>query len=554
MSVILLLAAAAAAVAPAPPQNAVVMEVPRPAAIVRHPLAAGVHEALAGLSGLRERLDRPELDVGLAPLRFVAERTGRDLPALLSELTAGGLRFETAGVEGGPAALSITAATPELWKETFAAARVWLARTADPVTAAAILHPNPADGTEWDLGELRYRLDGPTLHLAAAGADYAPPASPEPADRLARLELDLAALRAGGALPDSLGPPWSDPNLGAYLGGYADSLQKSGTLSLTLSDSFVADVDSPGLSLTLDYDADADVPGFFLPSGEPLPAPLVLPGAMYAAAWFRDYRTLWESRGDLLTGDQVAALEARDDEIRQQIKVLGADVRPSELITQLGPVWRLVIAGGETGYDVAAVPQLPAAGLAVSLRDPGRFEELATPVLRGVRLVATFGGAKMQPFRERPTPTEPGLSGLRFADGPGADGAGDLARFNAAPCWTIHRDHFVIASTRPLARRIVAALDAEAAAGPTLPAGVTESQRLDPAAFAAALERLGPSASLGFVSDAGLDAGESEAAVAALATALRRLGPVTVTTRRGPGLSLRVDFAPPSVPGPGGTE
>ena len=552
MPVVLLLAAAA--VAPAPPQDTVVLEVPRPAAIAGHPLVSEVYEALAGLPGLRERLDRPELDAGLAPLRFIAGRTGRDLPALLSKLTAGGVRFESAGVGGGPAAVSVTAASPEIWTETFAAARVWLARTADPVTAAAVLHPNLSDGTEWDLGEFRYRLDGRTLRLAAAGAGYAPPTSPAPADRLARLELDLAALRAGGALPVSLGPPWSDPNLGTYLGGYADALQESETLALTLSDSREGAVDSRGLSLALDYDAGVDVPGFFLPPDRTLPAPLAVPGVLYSTSWFRDYRTLWENRGGLLTGGRVAALEARDDEIRQQIKVLGADVRPSELITQLGPVWRLVVAGGGTGYDVEAVPPLPAAGLAVSLRDPERFEELATPVLRGVRLVATFGGAKMQPFRERPTLTDPGLSGLRFADGPGADRSGDLARFNAAPSWTVHRDHFVLASTRPLARQIVAALDAEAAAGQTLPAGVTESQRLDPAAFAAALERLGPSASLGFVADAGLDAGESEAAVAAIAAALRRLGAVTVTTRRGPGLSLRVEFAAPSTPGPGGIE
>ncbi len=270
-------------------------------------------------------------------------------------------------------------------------------------------------------------------------------------------------------------------------------------------------------------------------------------GAIYAAAWYREYRALWDRRNELLSPERAEGLEAQDDMIRQSLKALGADVLPSELISQLGSSWRAVVAGGAPDYAVEPIPALPGVGIVVSLRDAERFEALAAPALRGVRLVAAFGGAKMQPFQERSTDDRPALSGLRFADGPGADRTGDLARFNVAPTWAVHREHFVIASTRPLARALLTALDDEAADPRPLPPGVTESQRLNPAALATLLESAGPSIRLGMTSDGGFDAAEADGLLAAVAAALRSLGPVTVTTRTDRGLLIEVALTAPEV-------
>ena len=550
MAAALLLTAALAAppgpFAPNSAQSAVVLELPDPPALARHPLIVGVWNELAAAPGIADALDRPDSERLFAPLRFVADRTGRDVPTLLSDLTTGGVRFESAGIDGGPSALSITAASPEVWAEVLPAVRVWLARAAGPLAAAGAVPPDLADGAEWGTEELRYRLDGPTLRLAAAGADFAPAAGHDEG-RLLSLRFDPAALRAAGAFPPNLAPPWSDPNLAAYLGGYAAALDGAGTISLTLSDSREESNVSRGLSAILALSGETPaVPGFFAPPGAGAPGPLPIAGAIYSAAWFRDYGALWQARRDLLTGDAADVLDAKDDEVRQGVKVLGADVLPSELFSQFGTSWRLVVVGGlPREYAVDPAPELPAVAVAVSLKDPERFAELADPLLRGVRLVAAFGGAKMQPFRDAADePGGPDLSGLRFADGPGAAATGDLARFNAAPVWAVHRGHFVAASTRPLARAVLAALDEEAAAPNPLPPGTTEEQRFAPAAFADALRAAGDAVRAGLTFDAGFPPAEADRLLAAVEAALRTLGPVTVATRTGGGLSVTAEFKP----------
>ena len=533
---------AAAALVAAPP--AVTVDLSDPAALLSHPLLAGPWAELADAPLVREALDRPGLDAVRNPVWFVADRLGLTPAELLAAATAGGVRLELPA-EGGPAAASVTAADPATLRALLNAVRVWAARAGDPLTAAAVLPPALPDGAVWELGELRYRLDGPSLHVTTGGGDW-PSHGDVPAGTLLRVAVDLAALRNAGSFPPDLGPPWADANFGAFLGGYAAAVAASDRLVLTLSDSSKATDDSHGLRLTLSVPASPPVPGFFAPPDGPVPAPLAVPGAIYSAAWFRDYGALWDRRDDLLTVEQAESLEGKDDEVRQGIKVLGADVLPSELFGTLGPSWRAVVAGGlGTEYAVAPDAPLPAAGVAVSLRDPAAFGRLSDPVLRGVGLVAAFGGAKMRPFRLRTDGPRVRVTGLRFVDGPGAARVADRARFNAAPCWATHRGHFVVASSRPLLTAMLRALEAEAASPSFLPTGTTERQEFSPAALADAALAAAPAVRRELAFGTGLPAGEADALLAAAAAALRRLGPVTLETRTGAGLTLTADFDPP---------
>ena len=542
-----LLAAALSVFAP----PAVVLEVPDPPALAARPLLAGPWADLRGAPLIRAGLGRPEFDAVLDPLNFVADRLGRTPGELLAAATAGGVRAELPATGGGPAAASVAADSPETLRATLDAVRVWVARVADPLTAAAVLPPELPEGTPWELGDLRYQIDGPTLAVATGGADWPAPIDADSATLL-RLAVNLDAVREAGTFPPGLAPPWDDANLGAFLGGYAATLAASSQAELTLSDSRRETGDSRGLRLRLSMDAANRPPGFFAPPDGAVPAPLDVPGAIYSAAWFRDYGALWEARRELLTASRAEFLEAKDDEVRQGVKVLGADVLPSELAGTLGASWRVVIAGGlGTDYAIAPDAALPAAGLAVSLRDPEAFERLADPLLRGIGIVAAFGGAKMQPFRlrERVASADGNdrrvrISGLRFADGPGAALAGDQARFNAAPCWLVHRGHFVLASSRPLLRAMLAALEEEAANPRFLPPGVTERQRLDPAALAAAVRGAAPAVRRALAFDAGLTPTEADDLLAAVDAALARFGPVTAETRLGDGLTLTVNFEP----------
>ena len=538
---------AAALLAGPPP--AIAVESSASAALWRHPLVAGVWEELRDAPLVRDALAKPELDAARGPLRFVADRLNLAPGDLLAAATAGGVRLGLPAAENGPTGLTVAADSPETRRAVLAAVRALVVREVG-VAAALAFPPDAADGRDWPLGDdARLRVAGPAVSVAANGADFpAPPAAGGPPLRVA---ADLAALRAAGRFPPGLAPPWGDANLAGYLGGYAAAVTPAASASLTLSHSRRETDDSQGLSAEFKLtpgDEAVRVPGFFAGPAAAVPAPLAVPGAIYTASWFRDLDGLWAARRDLLAAASADALEAQDDAVRQGLKVLGADVAPSELAATLGDSWRVVVAGGlGSDYAVAPVPVLPAAGLAVSLRDPAGFDRLAGPLLRGVRLVATFGGAKMQPFAATETVggVEVPVSGLRFAETPGAARSGDRARFNVAPSWATFRGHFVVASNRPLLRALLVALDDEAAAPAFLPTGVTEEQCLSPAALADALADAAPSVAAGLTLEAGLSAAESDELIAAVGRALRRVGPVTLTTEVRDGLRMTLDIAPP---------
>ena len=530
----------AAALLSAGPPPAIVVESASPAGLWRHPLVAGVWAELREAPPVRDAVASPEADAAYAPVRFAAGRLNLAPGDLLAAATAGGVRVELPPVEGGPTGLVVAAESPEIRRKILAAVRALAVREAG-LAAALVFPPDTVAGEVWPLGDdAEVRVDGPAVAAAANGADFPadPPAAGGP---LLRIAADLGRLRAAGALPP-LGPPWDDPNLGGYLGGYAAFLSDAADAELTLSG-------GRGVSLEVSVPADAAAgpPGFFAPPGTSVPRPLAVPGVIYSAAWYRDYGALWASRRSVLTADAADRLEEQDDEVRQGIKVLGADVAPSELAATLGDSWRVVFAGGlGSDYGVDPFPRLPAAGLAVSLRDEAEFARLAGPVLRGVRLIAAFGGAKMEPFAATETVggADVPISGLRFAETPAAVRSGDRTRFNAAPAWATFRGHFVAASNRPLLRAMLDALDAEAAAPAFLPTGVTEEQRFSPAALADALAAAGPAISVRLTLEGGFAPADADATLAAVGNALRRLGPVTLTTHTDGGLrmTLRVEL------------
>ena len=529
--------ALAAALLAGPP--AVVVESSAPAELWRHPLVRAVWAELRDAPLVRGALGSPELDAAAAPLRAVADRTGRTPANLLAAATAGGVRLELPAAEGGPAAVLVAAESTETRRAVLAAVRAEAAaRLGWPVALA--FPPDSANGRTWPLGDdAAVRVAGPTVALAAAGG--APPAAPPvPGGPLLSVRADLDALRAAGSLPTNLAAPWADAGLGGTLGGYAAALAASPEIALTLGG-------SDGLSLALDFPAAADVPGFFAPAGTRVPAPLAVPGAIYSASWHRDYGRLWEARRELLTEEIADATEARDAQIKRELSVLGADVAPSELFATLGDSWRVVVAGGLGSDDsVAPSPPLPAAGLAVSVRDAAEFARLSGPLLRGAGLVAAFGEANMRPFAEAETvgATEVAVAGLRFAASPAAARRGNRARFNLAPAWATHRGHFLIATNRPLLRALLAAVEADAAAPDVLPAGVTERQEFSPAALAGALEDAASVVDAALTLETGLPPCESRAVRSAVARALRAVGPVTVTTTVSDGLRVTVDVAP----------
>ncbi len=232
MAAALLLAAFALADGPTP--AAVSLEIRDPAALLAHPRLVNVWAELRDDPVLRDGFARPEWDAVLNPLRFVAARSGRDVPTLLADLTAGGVRFEWNGIEGGPAALTVTASSPQVWTDLIPALRRWLTEVTDPLTALIVLPPNLKDGQEWAVGTLRYRIDGAVLRLAAEGAAFAPAAA---AVERVHLRLGLNALRTSGRLPRSSGSPWEETAPAALFGGYLDAFGESETLLVTLADS-----------------------------------------------------------------------------------------------------------------------------------------------------------------------------------------------------------------------------------------------------------------------------------------------------------------------------
>ena len=196
----------------------------------------------------------------------------------------------------------------------------------------------------------------------------------------------------------------------------------------------------------------------------------------------------------------------------------------------LGRQFRVVVARQEqTAYRVDVSDKLPASALAVTLRDEQKFAEQYVPLTRAIGLIATFEqGVTTRESEHRGAK----LVGWWVRDDPEAVAAGNRARYNFAPTYSITRGHFIIGSTRRIVEQVIDALDQQAADGSEgLAPYVTERQELSLTAVAASLRGIRDSFIRALAIDQGLTVEEAEQEFDVLAKIVAALGRITAESK-----------------------
>jgi len=302
------------------------------------------------------------------------------------------------------------------------------------------------------------------------------------------LRVDLDQLRDLPDVAAGLKFPADDAGAVTLMGGWIDLLRRhqTATLELRLEDS---GLDALVRTEGAEQSAPAALAGFWADRANESPAPLLrLPGTIYSASWYRDYGALWDAREELVTAEVVQQLERADSEAAAQFETLGSAVSLSEVVQQLGPRFRIVVAQQPVPpYDFELRNQLPAAALVIELRDEDSFREIADPLARVVHLILSFE----QKITAQPIEYEGAvLHRLSQPHTPRDIARRDAVAYNFRPAHTISRGHFILGTTPQIVEQVIVALDEQADAAPEPPADTTSEQFVDLRELSTALERL----------------------------------------------------------------
>ena len=206
---------------------------------------------------------------------------------------------------------------------------------------------------------------------------------------LADLHVSLAAVRKNPDFAKPLENPASDFGLLTLFGGWIDLLRRHERFSIGLhaSDGDVASL-KIGFREATSNRPEALVP-YWAHANETIAQPLNPPGTIETFSWYRDYAGLWNNRSQLVAEPTVRMVEQGDEDAGKQLAVFGTRFRPSELISQLGPHYRIVITEQEhVPYDKVEVENvLPAAAFLVDLKDENKFREMVDPFVNLIGLI-----------------------------------------------------------------------------------------------------------------------------------------------------------------------
>ena len=523
----------------------------------RHPLVARIFEAAYSSPELARRWDAAAADPRAAGLLALAERLQLEPADLLAKLTAGGAALGVTEEQ----LLAVFVTDDENLPARIAAELRRLAEEAAPDAADTFRSERSGAFECHCIGPVRLAAGGRWLLVASTDEALSeaidrcggqPPAGGAAAESpgarpFVTAELNLAELRSRQTeFADALAIPASDTPRTAFLGGWLDLLRRHDRATLEISprgDRLHIDL---RVAAAKDGDTAWAVPGFFAEENDGQPAPLLsVPGTIYAASWYRDLSTLWEARRNLLTAEAADKLEAGNEQAATQLEVFGTHLRPSDLITQFGPHFRVVLAEQEQApYGVKALDRLPAAALAFDLRDEQQVREMTAPILRTLHLIMSGENRMLTSEHEYQGAK---LVRLSLSEDPAEQQRGSSVRYNFRTTYAFTRGHFVVGTTQQIVERVIDALDREAAERPAVPVGVTELQQLDLARVGDAVRALRDGIARGLVLNSGWDLEDAEREIDVWTDLLSSLGRVETSAGfEGDGFRYQVTVGPES--------
>lgn len=504
------------------PEALVRVRIAPTAQLCDHQVVARILGAIEASPELARRRENASSDPRVAALEKLAERLEQPPEELLWRLAAGGAVVSVSPANPPEVLFAGVAADDDLPGRLVDAVRQILAEAAPQAAGAwrqesyrefechgaGLLHLAVRENlllAASTPAALRGAIDRLT-DRESGGGESVTPGAPAP---LLHVELDLATIRRRlPGLADALQFPSADPGRTALLGGWLDLLRQyeRGEFCIAARDARLEI--SARVSGARPAGSSAAGTGYFAgfpgknvtPDLAPAP-PLDVPDAIYSASWYRDYAALWSARGDLLTADAAAMLDAGDERAATQLEVFGTHLRPSELFTQFGPRFRVVVAAqDEPPYDVEVLDPLPAAALAVELRDEQRVREMSAPILRTLHLIM---GGEQRIITSEHDHAGAKLVTLSLSEDPAEQQRGSSARYNFRVSYAFARGHFVIGTTPQVVRDVLDAIDRGRDVPPGGQPGETERQQLDLARLAEAVQALRAGLTRGLVLNSG---------------------------------------------------
>jgi hypothetical protein len=530
--------------------DAVTVEIRRPLDVWNHPLVASVRTELYKSRQFQSVLATPQYDRVRLLTQLIERGTGESWEKGLAKLTAGGAVLTFSPGKDGGLTLIVTADNAKTMQRFVTTARDHVrSRLPEPQRATAFATVR-RDGVDFvRVGTAAYAVVGPRLVFASSerrllnavkqvgwavptrrqrgttAGGHSPPYSLPASGTLVRVTIDAAAVRNIPQVKKALQLPAENTVLVALLGGWSDLLRRSKTITGELT------AVGNALEFRVRGDAKATVvtpglEGFFADGRQRRIAPLLqLPDAIYAASWYRDYRSLWDGRAKLLAAKPLKKLEEGNETLRQQFSVIGGKALPSRMFSLLGPHIRVVaVRQQKSEYAVEVSSRTPTAGLVVDLRDEEAFRKEVTPLFRAVGLLLTVNEAKMATRKSQYKGAE--LISVGHRDDPVSAKTGNRLRFNLNVTYAVTRGHLVAGTTRTIVERLIDELDRQARERTTLSTTATEIQRISLAEAAAAVKDFQPAVLRQLALDLGLSVAEGKAEVAVVGELLKAIGSI----------------------------
>jgi hypothetical protein len=310
-------------------------------------------------------------------------------------------------------------------------------------------------------------------HMQAVPAEAIAASDPS---LLADVHVSLAAVRKNPDFAKGLEVPASDFGLLTFFGGWTDLLRRHERLSIGLH---AGEGESVALRVGFRESATPrpeELKPFFAHQAEKIAPPLHPPGTIQTFSWYRDYAGLWNNRRQLAQGPVVDKVEKGDEDAGKQLAVFGTSFRPSELISQLGPHFRIITTEQEkVPYDTVIVEDvLPAAVFVVDLRDEEKFRTMTAPF---INLIGLIQGGEQRVLTVREQYKGAQTTSFVYQETDAEVRKRPRDQYNFRVTGAITRGHFILGTTPGIVRAIIDELDQPRDAHPD-PGAFTERQHI----------------------------------------------------------------------------
>ena len=550
------------------PEAYLVLEIPRPRAVLDRLFDPRVVEAITSHAEYQRRRNEPDFQQAMNLAGYFAQRFKTDLPGMLGKLTGGGATLAVG--PGERALLIVEAEDAAILKEVhdffLLIARGEAGQQGQPERVKSADYrgvtgwsfaPNQAHaivGNRLLVANVPEALTAAIDRIVDADASSMATepryrqarkafAQPPAATVFARADVLKAMPQLEAALDQR-----SNPLLTLLLAPLVQPFEQADWLAVGL--------DAADTTLTVNIvsdgrSADAASPSGFArpaqPGGGALP-PVNVPRQIAGVSFHRDLHKFYAAKDDLFP-QRTSGLIFFEN--MMGIFFTGRDLT-DEVLAELTPDVRLVVAQQEFAPEVGTPdPLLPGFALVLRMRRPERFAPVAEEAWqKALGLINFTRGQQAEPglILDRPVHAGVKYTMAAFAPPAEADRAPADVRFNFQPAVAMPGDWLILSSTDGLAKDLIDALLHEAKAGPAPVAGTHSIAELDGKALAALLRANRESLILNNMVEKGHGRQEAEGEIATLLAIAESIAQVKITAGDTEPhqltLELKLDMAP----------